>query len=67
MTSLTWKPNDGQLIGSSLRGKIGANFDRLVEVFGEPNLLNGEPSGDPFAVTWITDDYGEPADHRAAD
>ena len=46
MTSLTWKPNDGQLIGSSLRGKIGANFDRLVEVFGEPNLLNGEPSGD---------------------
>lgn len=22
--------------------------------------------GDPFPITWITDEYGEPADHRAA-
>ena len=27
---------------------------------------DGQPVGDPFAVTWATDEYGEPADHRAA-
>ena len=44
--SLTWKPNDGGGVGTSLRGKIPVSFDRLVEVFGEPNELNAEPSGD---------------------
>ena len=27
---------------------------------------DGNTVGDPFAVTWSTDEYGEPADHRAA-
>ena len=44
--SLTWKPNDGGGVGTSLRGKVPVSFDRLVEVFGEPNELNAEPSGD---------------------
>ena len=43
MSSLTWQSNDDILVGSSLRGKVFASYDRLVEVFGEPNL---EPSDD---------------------
>ncbi|MBP62101.1 MAG: hypothetical protein CMJ62_11315, partial [Planctomycetaceae bacterium] len=26
----------------------------------------GNQTGDPFPVTWVTDEYGEPADHRTA-
>ena len=44
--SLTWQPNDDILVGSALRGKVFATYDRLVEVFGEPNILNAESSGD---------------------
>ena len=27
---------------------------------------DGNQLGEPFAVTWVTEEYGEPADHRAA-
>ena len=36
--TLTWKLNDDYLGGSALRGKGFATYDRLVEIFGEPNL-----------------------------
>jgi len=32
--------------GSSLKGTISATYQALVEAFGEPNILNAEPSGD---------------------
>ena len=37
--------------GSSLRGHIHATYDELVEVFGEPNILNAE-EGDKVFNEW---------------
>ena len=38
MSIVTWKLDDLIGSGTSLRGKITASYDELVEVFGEPNI-----------------------------
>ena len=43
---IKYQMDDYALVGSSLKGHITASYDALVEVFGEPNVLNAEPSGD---------------------
>ena len=43
---MTYKLDDFAGVGTSLRGHIHAKYDKLVEVFGEPNILNAESSGD---------------------
>ena len=43
---MTYRLDDFAGVGTSLRGHIHAKYDKLVEVFGEPNMLNAEPSGD---------------------
>ena len=42
----TYQLDDYVPSGSSLKGTILATYDALVEAFGEPNMLNAEPSGD---------------------
>ena len=44
--STTYQMDDYVPTGSSLRGHINATYQALVEAFGEPNVLNAEPSGD---------------------
>ena len=42
----TYQMDDYVPRGSSLQGHITASYQALVEAFGEPNILNAEPSGD---------------------
>ena len=59
MSSLTWKPNDLHVAGTSLRGKVMASYETLVEVFGEPNI----PAGDQVWNDWgIEFEVGNPDD-----
>ena len=59
MSSLTWKPNDLHVAGTSLRGKVMASYETLVEVFGEPNI----PAGDKVWNDWgIEFEVGNPDD-----
>ena len=59
MSSLTWKPNDLHVAGTSLRGKVMASYETLVEVFGEPNI----PAGDKVWNDWgIEFEGGNPDD-----
>ena len=44
--STSYQMDDYVPSGSSLRGHIHASYTDLVKVFGEPNILNAEPSGD---------------------
>ena len=44
--SSTYQLDDYVPRGSSLKGTILASYDTLVKVFGEPNILNAESSGD---------------------
>ena len=44
--STTYQMDDYVPRGSSLQGHITASYQALVEAFGEPNILNAEPSGD---------------------
>ena len=48
---MTYKLDDFATVGSSLRGHIHATYDELVEVFGEPNILNAE-EGDKVFNEW---------------
>ena len=48
---MTYKLDDYVPRGSSLRGHIHATYDELVEVFGEPNILNAE-EGDKVFNEW---------------
>ena len=48
---MTYKLDDYVPRGSSLRGHIYATYQSLVEVFGEPNILNGE-EGDKVWNEW---------------
>ena len=48
---MTYKLDDFVPRGSSLRGHIHATYDELVEVFGEPNILNAE-EGDKVFNEW---------------
>ena len=50
--SLTWQPNDDILVGSALRGKVFATYDRLVEVFGEPNIEPGDKVWNEWSITF---------------
>ena len=47
----TYQLDDYVPRGSSLRGHIHATYDELVEVFGEPNILNAE-EGDKVFNEW---------------
>ena len=62
--SLTWKLDDLVGPGTALRGKITVSFTELVEVFGEPNVLNAEPSGDNkvFNEWGLQFELGKPED-----
>ena len=42
----TYELDDYVPTGSSLKGTLSASYNTLVEVFGEPNILNAESSGD---------------------
>ena len=44
--STSYQMDDYVPSGSSLRGHIHASYTDLVKVFGEPNILNAESSGD---------------------
>ena len=44
--NFTYQLDDYSPSGSSLKGNISATYDALVKAFGEPNILNAEPSGD---------------------
>ena len=57
--SLTWKSNDDILVGTSLRGKVFATYDRLVEVFGEPNLPAGDKVWNEWSITFEVGDLRE--------
>ena len=48
---MTYKLDDYVPRGSSLRGHIYATYQSLVEVFGEPNILNAE-EGDKVWNEW---------------
>ena len=48
---MTYKLDDFATVGSSLRGHIHATYDELVDVFGEPNILNAE-EGDKVFNEW---------------
>ena len=48
---MTYRLDDYVPRGSSLRGHIHATYDELVEVFGEPNILNAE-EGDKVFNEW---------------
>ena len=48
---MTYKLDDYVPRGSSLRGHIHATYDELVDVFGEPNILNAE-EGDKVFNEW---------------
>ena len=50
--SLTWKPNDDILVGSALRGRVFTTYDRLVEVFGEPNFEPGDKVWNEWSITF---------------
>ena len=50
--TLTWKLNDDFVVGSSLRGKVFATYDRLVEVFGEPNIEPGDKVWNEWSITF---------------
>ena len=59
MSSLTWKPNDLHVAGTSLRGKVMASYETLVKVFGEPNI----PAGDKVWNDWVIEfEVGNPDD-----
>ena len=64
MANLTWKLDDLVGPGTALRGKITVSFTELVEVFGEPNVLNAEPSGDNkvFNEWGLQFELGKPED-----
>ena len=42
----SWASDDYIPSGSSLKGTVTASYGKLVVLFGEPNILNAEPSGD---------------------
>ena len=44
--NFTYQLDDYTPNGSSLRGHVNATYQTLVDTFGEPNILNAEPSGD---------------------
>jgi len=44
--NFTYQMDDYTPSGSSLRGHVNATYQALVDAFGEPNILNAEPSGD---------------------
>ena len=44
--STTYQLDDYVPSGSSLKGTVTATYIQLLEVFGEPNILNAESSGD---------------------
>ena len=48
---MTYKLDDFAGMGSSLRGYVHARYFDLVEVFGEPNILNAE-EGDKTWNEW---------------
>ena len=48
---MTYKLDDFAGMGSSLRGYVHARYFDLVEVFGEPNILNAE-EGDKVWNEW---------------
>ena len=48
---MTYKLDDFAGMGSSLRGYVHARYFDLVEVFGEPNILNAE-EGDKVFNEW---------------
>ena len=48
---MTYKLDDFATVGSSLRGYVHARYFDLVEVFGEPNILNAE-EGDKVFNEW---------------
>ena len=49
--STTYQLDDYVPSGSSLKGTISASYNTLVEVFGEPNILNAE-EGDKVWNEW---------------
>ena len=49
--STTYQMDDYVPSGSCLKGHITASYDALVEVFGEPNILNAE-EGDKVWNEW---------------
>ena len=44
--STTYKLDDYVPSGTSLMGYVTISYQEIVEVFGEPNILNAQPSGD---------------------
>ena len=71
MSTVTWKLDDLIASGTSLRGKITASYDELVEVFGEPNIEASDKvfneGGIEFRVPVDDDGMGDVDDYDSID